>query len=160
MLAFRAHCDPPNHVSVVLVLFIFRPRWNQRQTTMTTPHLSAADWTTLPPPRAPVDRYVATSTYSPLRQSPNPNPPDDVNSEEDESQNQLPLTQDPAILRPLQIAPPTTERASDGNDGVTTPSHRTFNVSPYRTKSTQMMSKLSKTPSWMFTNLERHAPSR
>ena len=107
-----------------------------------------------------IDRYVATSTYSPARQSPNPNPPDDVNSEEDESQNQLPLTQDPALLCPPEIASPTPERAADGNDGITTPSHRTFNVSPYWTKSTQMMSKLSKTPSWMFTNLERHAPSR
>ena len=52
---------------------------------MTAPLLSAADWTTLPPPRASVDRYVATSTYSPLRQSesPNPNPSDGANGEED-----------------------------------------------------------------------------
>ena len=51
----------------------------------------------LTPGSATIDRIVATSTSSPLRQSPTFNDRDGLNPE-GESEDEFPLTQDPSIL--------------------------------------------------------------
>ena len=60
-----------------------------------------------------VQRYVATLTSSPQRQSPNLSPHDDANSEDGQTQNDLPFTQDPALLRPTDVALSSPERSTD-----------------------------------------------
>eukprot|EP00956_Cyclotella_meneghiniana_P018748 scaffold31518_cov56-Cyclotella_meneghiniana.AAC.4 len=50
------------------------------------------------PADANVDRYVATSTASPLRHTLSRDPVDDENVDAAESQDDMPLTQDPTLL--------------------------------------------------------------
>lgn len=82
-----------------------------------------------------VKRYVATLTSSPQRQSPNLSPHDDANSEDGQTQNDLPFTQDPALLRPTDVALSSPERSTDtyadpDDDEVATPPPAFETVTP------------------------------
>ena len=65
---------------------------------MTTPLPSAAGWIMLQHQSVGVQRYVGTSTSSPLRQSPNREEIDEAGVEDFQSQSYRPFTQDAALL--------------------------------------------------------------
>eukprot|EP00956_Cyclotella_meneghiniana_P038992 scaffold163785_cov37-Cyclotella_meneghiniana.AAC.2 len=59
-----------------------------------------------------IDRYIATSTASPLRQTPSRDPVDDGNVDATESQDDMPLTQDPTLLLHVSANQASTDASS------------------------------------------------
>eukprot|EP00956_Cyclotella_meneghiniana_P017130 scaffold27608_cov73-Cyclotella_meneghiniana.AAC.4 len=53
-----------------------------------------------------IDRIVGTTTVSPLQQTPRQQPTDEDEQEESQSQEDLPLTQDPSLLLPSAASTP------------------------------------------------------